>query len=197
MKVKQKRKIGLFGGTFDPPHNGHLHVACVVQEALQLDEVRFIPTNIPPHKQASSASAEQRLAMLTLVLDGKDFATVDTIELDRVGVSYSIDTVKQLRGQEPDHDFYFMIGGDMIDDLPNWKQFDELLQLVQFVGVRRPNYRGETDLPIQMVEMEEMDISSSEIRHRLKIGQSVSEFLPEKVMAYIKEHSLYGARKSD
>ncbi len=185
------KRVGLIGGAFDPPHNGHLEIANVVQAALQLDEIRFMPTNIPPHKAGSSAAAKDRVAMLRLAIKDEERFSIEENELHRDGPSYTIDTIQALKDIESETQFYFIIGGDMIDYLPKWKRIDELVQLVHFVGVKRPTYNGVTSYPIQMVEMDEVDVSSSEIRKRLTLGQSVADLLPKEVLNYIHKHSLY------
>ncbi len=186
------KKVGLLGGAFDPPHNAHLQIAEAVLEALQLDQIRFVPTYIPPHKKQTIASFEERVRMIELMVQGYDRFIVDQTELKRSGTSYTIDTVRILQKAEPDVQFYFIIGADMIDYLPNWHQIDELVQLVSFIGVRRPAYNGVTNYPIKMVNAPELSISSSEIRNRLHEGQDVEGLLPDSVLAYLKEHGLYG-----
>ncbi len=184
--------VGLLGGTFDPPHNGHLTIAETVLEALQLDQIRFVPTNIPPHKQQPVAAPRQRVEMLELLTQGNGRLTVDQTELARTGASYTIDTVRILQKAEPDVRFYFIIGADMIDTLPHWKEIDELVQLVSFVGVRRPSYNGVTNYPVKMVTVPELSVSSTQIRARLYKGHDVNGLLPGSVLTYLKEHGLYG-----
>jgi nicotinate-nucleotide adenylyltransferase len=188
------RKVGILGGAFDPPHNGHLMIAEAALKQLSLDEIRFIPTNIPPHKQASLATAEERIKMIKLAINTANSSkfVIDSIELNRKGPSYTIDTVTDLLEQEPETKFYFIIGGDMIDYLPLWHRIDELVQCITFVGIPRPSYNGVTKYSVQMLEIDEMDISSSAIRHKIKAGIAVDEFMPKSVLDFIKENGLYG-----
>lgn len=188
------RKVGILGGAFDPPHNGHLLIAETAFKQLDLDEIRFIPTNIPPHKQASLATAEERIEMLKLAIETANTSKfiIDSIELNRKGPSYTIDTVTDLLEREPETKFYFIIGGDMIDYLPHWRRIDELVQCITFVGIPRPSYNGVTKYSVQMLKMTEIDISSSDIRHKIQTGIAVDEFMPKSVLNFIKENGLYG-----
>src|SRR5690625_4586590 len=133
-------RIGIFGGTFDPPHIGHLIMAEEVRYALTLDEIWFIPTNIPPHKQKASSTSKHRLAMLEMAIRSNQHFIVNPIEVENENVSYTIDTMTILRKNHPDAEFYFIIGADMVEYLPYWKQVDELFKMVTFVGVQRTNY---------------------------------------------------------
>lgn len=184
--------IGILGGTFDPPHLGHLLIAEEVRVALGLEEVWFIPTYTPPHKQDATTHAADRVQMLLRAIEDNPYFRVNTIEMDRPGKSYTIDTVKALRADYPNDEFYFIIGADMVEYLPNWNQIDELVRLVQFVGVKRTGYELETNYPIMKVEIPMIDISSSMLRERLRNHQSINYFVPGNVYSYIKENQLYG-----
>ncbi|MDF2558543.1 MAG: nicotinate-nucleotide adenylyltransferase [Bacillales bacterium] len=188
------RKVGILGGAFDPPHNGHLILAETALKQLNLDEIRFIPTNIPPHKQASQASAMDRFEMLRLAVESTNHPefVIDMVELNRKGPSYTFDTMTELIGREPNSKFYFIIGADMIDYLPHWYKIDELIECITFVGVPRPSYNGVTRYSVQMLEMDEIDLSSSEIRHKIQEGIVVDELIPRNVLNFIKEKGLYG-----
>ena len=160
-------KVGILGGTFDPPHIGHLIIADQVLHALSLDEIRFMPNYYPPHKEKqSSTTVEDRLMMIKLAISGHPHFRIETIELERKEKSYTYDTMVLLQEKEPNNEFFFIIGGDMIDYLPNWHRIDELVQIVQFVGVKRPNYASQTNYPIQYVETPEIYLSSSMIREK-------------------------------
>lgn len=187
------KKVGILGGTFDPPHHGHLLIANEVLSALQLDEVWMMPNRVPPHKEISgSAKNEDRLQMLKLAIAGNQAFTIQPIELEREGPSYTYDTIKMINKQYGDHQFFFIIGADMIEYLPKWYKIDELVKLVQFVGVARPSYSHETTYPVLYVDVPLMEVSSSMIRDRLKRGKTVRYLLPEPVIQYIEEHNLYG-----
>jgi nicotinate-nucleotide adenylyltransferase len=186
------RKIGILGGTFDPPHNGHLLIANEVLEALKLDEIKFIPNQEPPHKKKSTAVSNfDRLTMLELAVAGHPKFIIDTIELERSGLSYTFDTIKSLKELHPDVQFFFIIGADMIEYLPNWYKIDDLIELVDFVGVNRPDYVHTSSFPILHVPVPEFGVTSSLIRNRIKEGHSVRYLLPESVRLYIEENELY------
>ena len=133
------RKIGIIGGTFDPPHYGHLLIANEVYHALNLEEVWFLPNQIPPHKQGRNiTSVESRLQMLELATEAEEHFSICLEELSRKGPSYTYDTMLQLTKKYPDVQFHFIIGGDMVEYLPKWYNIEALLDLVTFVGVARP-----------------------------------------------------------
>lgn len=186
------RKIGILGGTFDPPHNGHLLIAEQVRIELELEEIWFLPANIPPHKQKTNTTNQERLAMLEKAVQGNPFFKICTAELERSGISYTIDTMKELKGLHPDCAFYFIIGADMVEYLPKWYKIDELTGLVQFVGVRRAGYETQTDYPVLIADIPMFDVSSSLIRKRVKEGQSIRYLLPDSIIRHIGEHHLYG-----
>lgn len=188
------KKVGLFGGTFNPPHIGHLIMANEVYAALDLAEVRFMPNAIAPHKEVSkSATNEQRLRMVELSIADIPYFSVERFEMERGGVSYTYDTMKAMREREPDVAFYFIIGGDMIDSLHTWYRIDELLELVQFVGVKRPGSEAKTSYNVQMVEAPEINLSSTFIRNRVQRKGSLQFLLPPAVETYIRKEGLYGA----
>ncbi|WP_188206224.1 nicotinate-nucleotide adenylyltransferase [Alkalibacillus aidingensis] len=182
-------RIGLFGGTFDPPHIGHVSICQTVIKELKLDEVWLIPTYQPPHKEDAKASFQDRYEMLKLLFQDHSNIHISTIEQERKGVSYTLDTVRQLKEQFPDNDFYFIIGGDMVEYLPKWHRINELKELVQFVGVSREGY-GFSDPDVLKVEMEEVLVSSTEIRQQLFQNKDPIG-LPDDVLNYIKENHLY------
>lgn len=188
------KKIGILGGTFNPPHIGHLIVANEVRHALDLEEVRLMPTAIPPHKlTAGHATASQRLAMTRLAVEEIEGLSVSAFEVERGGVSYTYDTMRRLKDQEPNHDFYFIIGGDMIDMLSDWYKIDELMNIVKFVGVERPETIGKTTFPITMIDIPQIELSSTVIRQRLSTRGTVELILPTKVERFIREEGLYGS----
>jgi len=185
------RQIGILGGTFDPPHLGHLLIAEQVKEALSLDEVWFIPTNEPPHKTNAMTPSKHRVIMLQKAIQGNDDFHIKTIELERAGKSYTIDTIKQLKRRYENVQFHFIIGADMVNYLDRWYQIDELIKHVQFVGVERPGYVCETSHPVTIVDIPLIDISSTDIRRRLKTNASIRYLTPSSVQQYIKEMNLY------
>lgn len=192
-KLFQKRKqVGILGGNFNPVHLAHLVMADQVQQQLGLDKVYLMPTYLPPHvDEKKTIAGAHRLAMLELAIaDNKNLA-VEPIELLRKGKSYTYDTMKALTQNNPDTDYYFIIGGDMVEYLPKWYKIDELMTLTNFVGIRRPNYATITPYPIIWVDVPQMDISSTLIREKIKNGCSVRYLLPDSVIHYIKEKELY------
>src|SRR5699024_7061902 len=145
------KKIGLLGGTFDPPHIGHFIIAQEVVNHLQLDEIWLIPTNVTTHKNKAFISQKQRLEMLEAAVKKVASFKVHPIELYRSGKSYTINTIKELQQENPDDDFYFIIGADMVEYLPNWYQIDTLFSMIEFIGVSRPNYSLQTIFPITVI----------------------------------------------
>ncbi|MEK4627919.1 MAG: nicotinate-nucleotide adenylyltransferase [Solibacillus sp.] len=188
------KKVGLFGGTFNPPHIGHLIMASEVYAALDLAEVRFMPNAKAPHKEVStSATNEQRLHMVELAIQDIPYFNVERFEMERGGVSYTYDTMKAMREREPDVAFYFIIGGDMIDSLHTWYRIDELMELVHFVGVKRPGSEAKTTYNVQMIEAPEINLSSTFIRNRLQQKGRLDFLIPTAVEEYIRKEGLYGA----
>lgn len=187
-------KIGILGGSFNPPHTGHLIIANEVLHSLGLDQIWFMPNQVPPHKNVDfPVSHKDRLEMLKLATADNPHFTVEKVELERSGPSFTYETMKILKNRYIDHDFYFIIGGDMVDYLPKWHEIDQLMKLVKFVGVSRPHFKGETDYEILTVFTPQIDISSSMIRERARAGKSIRYLIPETVRAYIEEHGLYGS----
>ena len=191
------KKVGILGGTFDPPHYGHLLIANEVRSALELDKIWFMPNHEPPHKKKpESVEDEDRLHMLELAIAENANFSIQPIEMERKGPSYTVDTMKILHTEYPNHQFYFIIGADMIEYLPKWHDIDILVNLVQFVGVKRKSYSHQTDYPVLYIDVPAIDVSSSMIRDRVKKGQSVRYLLPDSVIDYIEEKQLYGSSKS-
>lgn len=194
-------KVGIMGGTFDPVHLGHLIAAERAAEGALLDEVWFMPANVPPHKeQQPAASPEHRLEMVRRAIAGHpDFHCID-IEIHRGGISYSIDTVLELQGRYPDRRFYYIIGADMVMYLPEWHRIDELVRHISFIGLQRPGCDLElSKLPVNirekvnLVPMPMIEISSTEIRERKRNRRSILFAVPEAVDQYIEENGLYEA----
>lgn len=187
------RRIGILGGTFDPPHLGHLIIAEEVRIKLGLEEIWFIPSYTPPHKKDANSSADDRIAMLQCAIKGNPFFKINIIEVERLGKSYTIDTMEALRASNKDVDFYFIIGGDMVEYLPYWNRIDELVELVHFVGVKRTGYTLNAIYPIEEVDIPVINISSTMIRNRLAKRISVKYLIPDAVEIMIKERQLYAS----
>lgn len=149
LRFQTRKQVGLLGGNFNPVHLAHLVMADQVQNQLGLDKVYLMPTYLPPHvDEKKTISSEHRLAMLELAVADNPCLDIEPIELIRKGKSYTYDTMKALKEANPDTDYYFIIGGDMVEYLPKWHRIDDLLHLVQFVGIRRPNYPTESTIQL-------------------------------------------------
>jgi len=188
------RKVGILGGTFNPPHLGHLIMANEALHAIGLDEVRFMPNFIAPHKEVSGANAQQRLEMTRLAIAGYAHFRVEDFEIEHGGVSYTFDTMEKMIRKEPGSEFYFIIGGDMVDGLASWHRIDELMEMIRFIGIKRPGYDSISNFPVLMVDSPEIHLSSSMLRERLAKNQTVAFLVPEKVEAYIRRERLYGSK---
>ena len=192
VKAKKRKQVGILGGNFNPVHNAHLVVADQVRQQLCLDQVLLMPEYEPPHVDKKSTIDEKyRLKMLELAIEGIEGLGIETIELERKGISYTYDTMKFLTEKHPDTDYYFIIGADMVDYLPKWHRIDELVDLVQFVGVQRPRYKAGTSYPVIWVDVPLMDISSSMVRAFLAQGRTPNFLLPKPVLDYIEKEGLY------
>lgn len=186
------KRIGILGGTFNPPHLGHLIVAEQVYETLELDAIHFMPTNEPGHADGKDTiDPDLRVDMVDFAIEDNPNFWLDLTEVNRPGTTYTIDTMKGLKEANPDTEYYFIIGADMVNDLPNWKDIDELIDLVHFVGVKRPGYEIETNYPIIWVDALEIPISSTMIRKRVSQGASIKYLTPDSVIDYIDKQKLY------
>jgi nicotinate-nucleotide adenylyltransferase len=185
--------IGLLGGSFDPVHHGHLIVGQVAAEKLRLDELRFVPAREQPFKRGQHrTSAEQRAAMLSLAVAGTPGFAVELSELERPGPSYTVDTLRALRKREPAADFILLLGADAAADLPAWREADQIPRLARVVVFARPGSSvPDSPLVSAAVEVPEIDISATEVRNRVRRGQSVHYWVPDAVAEYIKTHRLY------
>ncbi len=186
----------MYGGTFNPIHVAHLIAAEAVFEELYLDEVWFMPAHIPPHKQDHTIlDSDHRLRMLQLALTPYAEFKVSTYELEKATVSYTFETMSALIKTYVDHQFYFIIGGDHLANLPKWYRYEELLALVPFVAVKRPHHHFDLSQAwmehIHVVDMPQIDLSSTEIRQRCKDKRSIRFLVPDVIDTYIKEHQLY------
>lgn len=187
-----KKQVGLLGGNFNPIHQAHLMIAEQVGQKMGFDEVHLLPSYLPPHvDEKKTIDSSHRLAMVKLAIEDNSFLTVDTRELKRKGKSYTIDTMLELTAEHPDTDYYFIIGGDEVAYLPKWYRIDELVQLVNFVAVKRAGYSLESPYPIIWVDVPEIQLSSSYIRKQVQQGCSIRYLVPERVWEYIAEEGLY------
>ncbi|MCQ2499602.1 MAG: nicotinate-nucleotide adenylyltransferase [Lachnospiraceae bacterium] len=209
-----KKKIGIFGGTFDPPHRAHLVMAENAYKALQLDEVWFMPNNIPAYKVSDHeiASAKNRTEMLTMLVKDKEWGKVSTIELERDGNTYTSDTLTILTEDYPEYEFYLVIGSDSLMSMHWWHEVATIFKLANIVVLCRgtdtkeelteevKKLRNQYDGNVILIENEVMDISSSEIRvilsdkenDRSVIEEKLMEKLPSDIVSYIYDNELYG-----
>ena len=211
-------RIGIFGGTFNPIHVAHLRSAEEVREAQSLDRVLFVPSATPPHKQRHGlASAAHRLAMVRLAIAGNPYFRVSTVEIERAGRSYSVDTIGVLRKQAPGNHFAFILGLDAFGEIGTWKKYRDLFSLCDIIVTSRPEYvlrRLRATLPVAargefwyghetnilehssghrlvFQRISDLQISASAIRDRLKNQQSIRYLVPPSVLRYIDHHKLY------
>ncbi len=197
-------KIGLMGGTFNPIHIGHLIIAEHIRTFAGLDKVVFIPTGHPPHKDEKElVSAEHRYNMVKIAIDDNPYFEASRIEIDRVGSTYTIDTVEELKKTYPEDEFFFLIGGDTLDELLKWKNHEKLLKTTQFILVGRSGvdeekinktikkYKEEYDSSITYVKGPLIEISSTTIRDYLEREISIKYLVEKKVEKYIMEMELY------
>ena len=183
------KKIGIFGGTFDPVHNGHLILARDAVEQLQLDELLFIPAAISPHKLGRSpAAAAVRVEMIRAAIEGEPRLCLDTLELDRPAPSYAVETIEALRSREPAWQFVYLIGEDNVARLSTWHRFDDLSKMVQFAVLDRTGLKTEHPFPIVR---RHIDISGTDIRNRVARGQSIRYLVPPAVEEVIRRRQLY------
>jgi nicotinate-nucleotide adenylyltransferase len=182
-------RIGIYGGTFNPVHHGHLILARQALEEFKLDRLVFVPAAESPFKiQNHSAPSGDRLAMLRLAIAGEDRFSVDPLEIERGGISYSIDTVKMFRNRDPEAELFFLVGEDNADRLTEWHRFEELKKLVYFVVLSRSEDFQSPEYPVVQRRIE---ISSTEIRNRVANQESITYLVPESVKHYIEQHQLY------
>jgi nicotinate-nucleotide adenylyltransferase len=189
-------KLGIFGGTFNPPHMGHLIVAEHVRTELNLDRILFLPAAIPPHKLTDEIiSANHRVAMLRCALEGNEHFEISDIEIERGGLSYTVDTLRQLK-QRGEDELFLLIGMDNLLEFHTWKSPEKILQLATVVVMTRPGFDSENVPPkmkdhVTICPVPEIGIASREIRLRVRDGQTVRYLVSDSVAEYIRQHKLY------
>ena len=187
--MNPRQKIGLFGGSFDPIHHGHLILARDAMEQLGLAKVIFIPANISPHKlDHPPAPAAARCEMLAAAIAGEPRFEMDTCEVEREGVSFAVDTVRRMIERHPATDFFYFIGEDNLAALHTWKEIEELRRLAPFVVLARGGAPANTEFP---VITRHIDISSTDIRKRIAAGLPVRYLLPDTTCEIIQRLGLY------
>lgn len=201
---KLGNRIGISGGTFDPVHNGHLITAQYTMEKLELNKVIFIPSGKPPHKTRNDiTSSEHRFNMVSEACEGNSCFEASKIEMERPGKTYTIDTLKQIKSMYGDLDIFYITGADVIRDIKNWKDFEKVFELCDFIAAIRPNYdkdsfmqdvkllKSKYQAKIHVIDVPLIEISSTEIRNRIKKGLPIKYLVPQKVEKYILENKLY------
>jgi nicotinate-nucleotide adenylyltransferase len=182
------------GGTFDPIHHGHLVAASEVAQSFELDEVIFVPTGEPWQKRGVSA-AEHRYLMTVIATASNPRFTVSRVDIDRGGLTYTIDTLRDIHRERPDSDLFFITGADAVKQIFSWKEVDELWDLAHFVAVSRPGHAVSLrDLPegdVSWLEVPALAISSTDCRSRVNRGHPVWYLVPDGVVQYISKHDLY------
>ena len=203
------KSLGILGGTFDPIHMGHLRMAEHVFQRMELEQIIFIPAYVPPHKLGQDfAPAADRYAMTELAVADNPHFIVSDMEIKRTGVSYTIDTIRELHRQYADKELHFIIGADSVAQLHTWHNIEEMLELTHFVAVWRPGYEDAMEELVRhlgqrarervlLLDTPVYAISSTEIRTRLRQGQSLAGLVLAQVEEYIYEHGLYGCITGD
>ncbi|MBQ8514542.1 MAG: nicotinate (nicotinamide) nucleotide adenylyltransferase [Ruminococcus sp.] len=198
------KRIGIYGGSFDPVHNGHLHLAETARKRLRLDEVIFVPAHVSPFKQEKTGTADgmHRMAMLELALEDKPGLTVSDYELRQEGVSYTVHTLRHFRALYPEEQLVLLMGSDMLLSFQRWYCWPELMKLAELGCMARTpedaeklHAQAEILAPygrVQIICDGILPLSSTKIRKNLKKGEDCSCYLPEKVVQYIGAHHLYG-----
>jgi nicotinate-nucleotide adenylyltransferase len=200
-------RLGILGGTFDPPHFGHLRLAEAALTQLALDTVLFAPAGVQPLKQEErSSTPEQRARMVELAIADQAHFALSRVDLDRPGPHYTVDLLTIIRQQYPDAALWFIMGEDSLSDLLRWRDPARLIQLARLAVLRRPGYEPDwpaldRDLPdlrarIDWIEHAEIDISATAIRQRIQRGLSITVLAPSRVIDYIRRHHLYAASPS-
>ncbi len=190
-------RIGLLGGSFDPPHNGHLLAASDAYDALSLDRLVFVPAAVQPLKAGQTmASAPQRLAMVQLLVDQDPRFDVSTMEIDRGGLSYTVDTLTALSGLWPNAQLFWLVGADVIQSFAKWREPERIAELATLVVLRRVGDGAAPDLGSlpgapRLLESRRIDVSSTEIRDRVRAGKSIRGFVPDAVATFIATERLY------
>ena len=191
-------RVGIMGGTFDPIHNGHLVAASEVAWVYDLDEVIFVPTGRPAFKlNKTVTNAEDRYLMTVIATASNPKFTVSRVDIERPGITYTVDTLRDIKRMRPDSDLFFITGADAVAEIMRWKDANRMWDLAKFVAVSRPGYSSSLDdlrVPAQRVdtlEIPALSISSTDVRRRSARGMPVWYLVPDGVVQYINKHGLY------
>ncbi len=183
-----RKKIGIYGGTFDPIHHAHLILAREAREELGLEELIFVPAAVAPHKDSPAASAEMRLSMLRAAIEGETAFAVDECELRRAPPSYTIDTVEEIQQRQADLEIFYLVGEDNVAALASWHRFERLEKMVRFIVLDRTG--AQINHPYEVIQRK-IDISATDIRNRIASGRSIRYLVPPKVEEIIRRNNLY------
>jgi len=184
-------KIGILGGAFNPPHTGHLVIAQDILDAFKLDKVLFIPTNTSPHKEVGGVSGQARLEMTKLATSGNEAFEVLGLEIERGGTSFTIDTIGELKKRYPEDEFYLIIGSDLANEFSSWKNYEDVKKEVKVVVANRKEFPLDKRSSHLVVDIRQIELSSSQIRELVKNRSSVKGLVKKEVAEYIQEHNLY------
>ena len=184
-------RIGIFGGSFDPVHNGHLLLARKALKQLKLDIILFVLAFLPPHKQRKLSDAVHRKGMLQLAVNNRRKFLISDFELKRKKKTYTYQTLRYFNKKYPEAEFYFIIGSDSASDLKNWKNAKEIMQTSKIVFAEREGYDKKFGADFVKLEGTIKNISSTEIRKKIKNGSSIKGLLPTSVENYVKKNGLY------
>jgi nicotinate-nucleotide adenylyltransferase len=210
--------IGIFGGTFDPIHNGHMRTALELRDSLRLAEVKFLPAGNPPHRDHTQATAEMRLAMVRAAVEDEPGFSVDDREVRRTGLSYSVDTLNELRAEHPDRPLCLLLGMDAFLGLPGWHRWREILDLAHVVVAHRPGWKAPTQGPLGEVMVDhgtgtvrelhelvagrvyvhavtQLEISSTELRQLISRGGDPRYLVPDSVCRVLRDTGWYARRQ--
>ncbi len=206
-----KKKVGIMGGTFNPIHNGHLILGQTAYEQFGLDEVLFMPNKKPYYKKLSkNVTDQQRCDMVKLAIENNDAFTFSDIEVNREGVTYTVETLRILTSQNPDHEYYFIMGADSLFHFDSWKEAGEIVKMATLLVATRDSmatFDIESQIEYLQSEFEDarieclfspsLEISSNQLRKRCREGKSIRYLVPDSVAFYIDEHDLYVQEKKD
>lgn len=185
-------RAGIFGGSFDPIHMGHMIIAEYIRDYAKLDKVFFIPVGEPSHRENNLASASHRKRMVELAVEGNEYFEVSDIELGKSVKNYTIDTLREMMAQYPEYDFCEIIGEDSAAYIEQWKEYEELLNIAEFYVFKREGYTYTKDYKnIFLVNTPKIEISATMIRERVRSGATIKYLVPEKVEEYIIRENLY------
>ena len=196
-------RLGIYGGSFDPVHYGHLLLAEQCREQCQLDEIWFVPARQSPLKASIPTLGKDRVEMLRFATSGQRGFAVSGLELERDGVSWTVETLRQIKRLRPDDKLFLLIGADALRDFPSWREAEEIAALSTLVAVNRGDFAAESVLgalsetirrKVRFVTMPGVAISASDVRSRVADGRSIRFFVPRAVEEYIREHGLYRNR---